>query len=91
MLSLGLVLVNTLSFPVAVVLHRSEHVLLHIRRGPVPLTLILRVELPTQVQGWHVVGFWFFFFVFFFLSFCCFFGPLPRHVEVSRLGVESEL
>ena len=28
---------------------------------------------------------------FFFLSFCHFFGPLLRHMEVPRLGVESEL
>ena len=28
---------------------------------------------------------------FFFLSFCYFFGPLLRHMEVPRLGVESEL
>ena len=28
---------------------------------------------------------------FFFLSFCYFFGPLPRHMEVPRLGVKSEL
>ena len=28
---------------------------------------------------------------FFFLSFCHFFGPFPRHMEVPRLGVESEL
>ena len=28
---------------------------------------------------------------FFFWSFCYFFGPLPRHMEVPRLGVESEL
>ena len=28
---------------------------------------------------------------FFFLSFCYFFGPLPWHMEVPRLGVESEL
>ena len=27
----------------------------------------------------------------FFLSFCHFFGPLPQHMEVPRLGVESEL
>ena len=27
----------------------------------------------------------------FILSFCYFFGPLPRHMEVPRLGVESEL
>ena len=27
----------------------------------------------------------------FFLSFCYFFGPLPQHMEVPRLGVESEL
>ena len=30
-------------------------------------------------------------FFFFFLSFCHFLGPLPRHMEVPRLGVESEL
>ena len=28
---------------------------------------------------------------FFFLSFLLFLGPLPRHMEVPRLGVESEL
>ena len=28
---------------------------------------------------------------FFFLSFCYFVGLLPRHMEVPRLGVESEL
>ena len=28
---------------------------------------------------------------FFFLSFCYFFGPLPWHMEVPRLGVKSEL
>jgi len=27
----------------------------------------------------------------FFFSFCYFFGPLPWHTEVPRLGVESEL
>ena len=32
-----------------------------------------------------------FFFLFFVLSFCCFFGPLLWHMEVPRLGVESEL
>ena len=30
-------------------------------------------------------------FFFFFWSFCYFFGPRPRHMEVPRLGVESEL
>ena len=29
--------------------------------------------------------------LFFFFSFCYFFGPLPQHMEVLRLGVESEL
>ena len=29
--------------------------------------------------------------LFFFFPFCHFFGPLPRHMEVPRLGVESEL
>ena len=31
------------------------------------------------------------FILFYFLSFCYFFGPLPRHMEVPRLGVKSEL
>ena len=35
--------------------------------------------------------FYFFFYLFIFWSFCYFFGPLPRHMEVPRLGVESEL
>ena len=32
-----------------------------------------------------------FFFFFFFFYFSCFLGPHPRHMEVPRLGVESEL
>src|SRR5512136_2400744 len=32
-----------------------------------------------------------FFFVCLFVCFCYFFGPLLRHMEVPRLGVESEL
>ena len=32
-----------------------------------------------------------FFFVFFFFFFLLFLGPLPQHMEVPRLGVESEL
>jgi len=35
---------------------------------------------------WSSLGF-----LVFFLSFCYFFGPLLRHMEVPRLGVESEL
>ena len=31
------------------------------------------------------------FFFFFFFGFLPFLGPLPRHMEVPRLGVESEL
>ena len=35
---------------------------------------------------------WFFDFIYFFyFSFCYFFGPLPRHMEIPRLGVELEL
>ena len=29
--------------------------------------------------------------IFFFFVFLLFFGPLPRHMEVPRLGVELEL
>ena len=33
-----------------------------------------------------------FLFIYLFLSFFCyFFGPLPQHMEVPRLGVQSEL
>ena len=32
-----------------------------------------------------------FFFFYFFFVFLLFLGPLPRHMEVPRLGVESEL
>ena len=35
--------------------------------------------------------FFFFFFSFVFLSFCRFLGPLLQHMEVPRLGVQSEL
>ena len=38
-----------------------------------------------ECEGYCLVCF------FFFLSFCYFFGPLPRHMEVPRLGVQSEL
>ena len=30
-------------------------------------------------------------FIFIFLVFLLFLGPLPRHVEIPRLGVQSEL
>ena len=30
-------------------------------------------------------------YIYIFLSFCYFFGPLPLHMEIPRLGVESEL
>ena len=31
------------------------------------------------------------FFFFFFFFFSCFLGPHPQHMEIPRLGVESEL
>ena len=37
------------------------------------------------------ISFYFFFFIFYFFVFLPFLGPLPRHMEVPRLGVESEL
>ena len=42
-------------------------------------------------MGYLLLLLLFFFFFFFFLSFCYFFGPLPRHMKVPRLGVELEL
>ena len=35
----------------------------------------------------NFILFFIFFYFLFFLSFCYFFGPLPRHMEVPRLGV----
>ena len=61
---------------------------------------------PAGERWYHVFCFpaaeliilFFYFFVFFFVFFCLlllllllFLGPLPRHMEVPRLGVESEL
>ena len=37
------------------------------------------------------LSFLFFFFFFFFFVFLPFLGPLPWHMEVPRLGVQSEL
>ena len=47
--------------------------------------------------AWWPTRFWFFWrygsrkLVFIFIIFCYFFGPLPWHMEVPRLGVKSEL
>ena len=35
--------------------------------------------------------FFYFIIIIIFLSLCYFFGPLPQHMEVPRLGVKSEL
>ena len=46
------------------------------------------------VMSAHTASFFFFFFLSFFLLLVLlllFLGPLPRHMEVPRLGVESEL
>jgi len=44
-----------------------------------------------QLRGSSATGAMCFESFIFFFSFCYFFGPLPRHMEVPRLGVESEL
>ena len=44
-----------------------------------------RRDFPDQ-SLFCLVDFWFCF-----LSFCHFLGPLPRHMEVPRLGVQSKL
>ena len=49
--------------------------------------LLLKVKVSQLWNNWHL-GSIFFFLVFFF---CYFFGPLLWHMEVPRLGVESEL
>ena len=46
------------------------------------MSLVMTAELG--VLGQALPSFFFFFFLFFF-------GPPPRHIEVPRLGVESEL
>ena len=45
----------------------------------------------TKFLDYHEVQFVYFFFLSFFLVFLAFLGPLSRHMEVPRLGVESEL
>ena len=52
-----------------------------------------RAPLMTLTILWSVFqeSFLLFFTFFFFWSFCYFFGPLLRHMEVPRLGVVSEL
>ena len=52
--------------------------------GVFPLILVFRRELYSIMLGF------FLFFLFLFL-FCIFLGPHLRHMEVPRLGVESEL
>ena len=46
------------------------------------------VTAEPQQELWECLSFFLFFFFFVFLPFL---GPLPRHMEVPRLGVESEL
>ena len=42
---------------------------------------------PAPAETWRLILSFFFFFS----SFCYFFGLLPQHMEVPRLGVELEL
>ena len=54
----------------------------------------LHLKLPSpfsRLDTCHRVHLGWFHLTFFFLSFCYFFGLLPRHMEVPRLGVQSEL
>ena len=51
---------------------------------------ILRSVPPPKHSPLHRL-FWFFLFFFFFSVFLPFPGPFPRHMEVPRLGVQSEL
>ena len=51
----------------------------------------LKDKLPLFRTVFFVFCCCFLFVCLFVLSFCCFFGPLPRHMEVPRLGVQSEL
>jgi len=67
---------------------------------PRPQKIILQAQLE-EAEYWTslycffylVVGFLFFYFIlfYFFFVFLLFLGPLPRHMEVPRLGVQSEL
>ena len=53
---------------------------------------IYTMEYYSAIKRNKIPAFYFLFFIFlFFLSFRYFFGPLPRHMEVPRLGVELEL
>jgi len=42
----------------------------------------------SKASGFYFILFIYYFFFFVFLPFL---GPLPRHMEIPRLGVESEL
>ena len=44
-----------------------------------------------MIGFFHLVFFFFCLFVFLLLLLLLFLGPLPRHMEVPKLGVESEL
>ena len=47
---------------------------------------------PSSILQSDTISLLFFIFIYlFFLSFCYFFGPFPRHMEVPRLWVKSEL
>ena len=58
------------------------------------------VDLPSEEGAWTLSALawivaldylFIYLFIYLFWSFCCFFGPLPWHMEIPRLGVESEL
>ena len=54
------------------------------------LSYMKSLQMEGQGQGLKAFSFFFFSFLFFFF-FLSFLGPLSWHMEVPRLGVESEL
>ena len=57
------------------------------------LLSVEKLQSPRASQSYRVILFYFinFCLFFFFFFFCHFLGPLLRHMEVPRLGTESEL
>ena len=75
-------------------LFRIHYLIVGWQKTPISvlISLILFLSPSLRLILWSTVLFQdLFFSFFFFLSFCYFFGLLPGHMEVPRLGVESEL
>ena len=77
----------SVTYPVA---HSSTGFLTHwVRPGIKPASSLILVGFVSTAPQWEL--FFFFFNLKNVFKFFCFLGPHPQHMEVPRLGVESEL